>query len=119
MTLHSRRRLCAWLGTLAMCLVVFVPAVSQLVASARTGEPVAVLCSATQTDSVSHHAGDPLSACGYCDLLATHTALPPIPPAVAPVLLLPVAVAAAVLSTRFMPIGAFPSGRPRDPPAFS
>lgn len=119
MTFSARRRLNAWLGMLAMCLVVFVPVVSQLVASARAAEPVAALCSATQTDSDTHHAGNPLSACGYCDLLASHTAPPPIPPAIAPVLLLPVVAATTVLSTRFTPTGAFPSGRPRDPPVFS
>ncbi|QYD68761.1 DUF2946 domain-containing protein [Paraburkholderia edwinii] len=119
MTLHARRRLSAWLGMLAMCLVVFVPVVSQLVASAHVAEPVAVLCSATQVDGGSHHAGDLLSACGYCDLLATHAAPPPIPPTIVPVLLLPVVAATVALSTRFTPLGAFPSGRPRDPPAFS
>ena len=104
---------------LAMCLVVFAPVVSQVVALARANEPVAVLCSATQADSGSHHAGDSLSACGYCDLLATHAAPPPIPTAVVPILLLPAVAAATVLSTRFTPVGAFPSGRPRDPPTFS
>jgi hypothetical protein len=119
MTFHARRRLSAWLGILAMCLVTFVPLVSQLVASAGAAEPVAVLCSATQADNGTHHAGDPLSACGYCDLLATHAAAPPIPPTVAPALLLLIVAATAVLSTRFTPLGAFPSGRPRDPPVFS
>ncbi|EIN03207.1 hypothetical protein WQE_00055 [Paraburkholderia hospita] len=102
-----------------MCLVTFVPVVSQLVASSRAADPVAVLCSATQAENGSHHAGDLLSACGYCDLLATHAAAPPIPPTVAPVLLLLVLVTTAVLSTRFTPLGAFPSGRPRGPPVFS
>jgi hypothetical protein len=119
MTFHARRRFCTWLGTLAMCLIVFAPVVSQLVASVRAGEPVAVLCTTTQTDSAGHHAGEMLSACGYCDLLATHAAPPPIAPSIAPVLLLPVAMAATVLSTRFTPLGAFPSGRPRAPPAIS
>jgi hypothetical protein len=119
MTFHARRRFSAWLGMLALCPVVFVPVVSQLVASAHAAEPVAALCSATQAESGSRHAGDPLSACGYCDLLATHAAPPPVAPAVVPVLLLPAVAAIAVLSTRFTPLGAFPSGRPRDPPAFS
>ncbi|WP_281425785.1 DUF2946 domain-containing protein [Paraburkholderia edwinii] len=104
---------------LAMCLVVFVPVVSQLVASTHAAEPVAALCSATQADSGGHHAGDLLSACGYCDLLATHAAPPPIAPTIVPVLLLPVVATTVALSTRFTPLGAFPSGRPRDPPALS
>ncbi|MDQ7980654.1 DUF2946 domain-containing protein [Paraburkholderia sp. SARCC-3016] len=119
MTFHARRRFSAWLGMLAICLVVFVPVVSQLVASAHASEPLAALCSATQPDAGTHHAGDPLSACGYCDLLATHAAPPPVAPAVEPVLLLPVVAAATVLSTRFTPLGAFASGRPRAPPVFS
>ncbi|MGF6758872.1 DUF2946 domain-containing protein [Paraburkholderia sp. GAS42] len=119
MTFHARRRLSTWLGILAMCLVTFVPVVSQLVASSRAADPIAVLCSATQVDSGRHHAGDLLSACGYCDLLATHAAPPPIPSTVAPVLLLPVVTASAVPSTRFTALGAFPSGRPRGPPVSS
>lgn len=119
MTFHARRRLSTWLGILAMCLVTFVPVVSQLVTSSRAADPVAVLCSATQADSGSHHAGDLLSACGYCDLLATHAAPPPIPPTVAPILLLPVVTASVILTTRFTPLGAFPSGRPRGPPVSS
>jgi Protein of unknown function (DUF2946) len=119
MTLHHRKHLTAWLGLIAMCLIVLVPVVSQLVVSARAEEPVAAICSATQPDGGSHHAGGPLAACGYCDLLATHAVMPLISPVVAPVLPLHVIAAAPVLSTRFTPLGAFPSGRPRDPPVFS
>jgi hypothetical protein len=121
---RTHKRLTAWLGIFAMCLVVFVPLASQLVMAAHANEPNAVLCSAFDT-GVDHsraqaHAinGDSLAACAYCDLLANHVAVPAVPP-VMPVLILLIAVAAApVLSTRFTPLGAFPSGRPRAPPVF-
>lgn len=119
MTLDTRKHFTAWLGILAMCLIVFVPVVSQLVMSVRANEPVATICSATQPDGgsgASQHAADPLAACGYCDLLCTHAAMPSVAPVVAPVLTLLVTVAVPLLSTRFTPLGAFPSGRPRDPP---
>ncbi|MFC7634083.1 DUF2946 domain-containing protein [Paraburkholderia humisilvae] len=98
-----------------MCLVVFVPVVSQLVSSATPCSTMHEMKAGTGT----HHASDALSACGYCDLLATHAALPPIPTVVEPVLLLSVVAATIVLSTRFVLIGPFPSGRPRDPPTIS
>lgn len=110
---------------LAVCLIVLVPVVSQLLVSVRNHEPLAELCSAMpgmpgmQADSSTHHPGDPLAACDYCDLLATHATMPSIPPVLAPVLLMPAIAMVVVLSTRFTPLGAFPSGRPRDPPAFS
>ncbi|MGH8782454.1 DUF2946 domain-containing protein [Paraburkholderia sp.] len=116
MILDTRKHLTAWLGILAMCLIVFVPVISQLVMSARANEPVAAICSATQPDGGSQHAADPLAACGYCDLLCTHAAMPSVAPVVAPVLTLIVLAAVPLLSTRFTPLGAFPSGRPRDPP---
>jgi len=119
MTSHSRRHLYAWLGILAVCLIVLVPVMSQLLVSVRNHEPIAALCTTVQVDTGVHHTDDPLAACGYCDLLATHAAIPSIPPAVIPVLLLPLIFAAIILSTRFTPLGAFPSGRPRDPPVFS
>jgi hypothetical protein len=65
-----------------------------------------------------HH--DPskmLSACGYCDLLADHMVLPSIPPAMPTVTAFVMIATVAMLSTRFTPLGAFPSGRPRGPPA--
>ncbi len=108
----------AWLGLIAMWLVVCVPLVSQLVVAARSHEPTAALCSAVTQVDVSHHdaSADPLSACGYCDLLATHTAMPSVPPVVVQMLVLIVATIVPVLSMRFTPLGAFPSGRPRAPP---
>ncbi|CAB3749030.1 DUF2946 domain-containing protein [Paraburkholderia humisilvae] len=118
MTYRARKRLTAWLGIIAMCLVMLVPLVSQLIVSAYADAPGAVLCSALQPDGGDTHRmnGDPLAACGYCDLLADHVAAPTVPPMM-PVLIVLVAIALApVLSTRFTPLGAFPSGRPRAPP---
>src|ERR1700710_1392406 len=105
MTLHARKRLTAWLGIIAMCLIAFVPLVSQLVVSAHAGEPGAALCSAIQPDGHSAHPmnGDSFAACSYCDLLSDHVAVPAIPP-VLPVLIVLIFVAAAtILSTRFTP----------------
>ncbi|PMS38351.1 DUF2946 domain-containing protein [Trinickia symbiotica] len=120
MTLRRHARLTAWLGLIAMWLIVCVPIVSQLVVASHEGEPVAALCSATESPDVSHHsAPDSLSACGYCDLLATHAAMPALPAVAAPMLTLVVIMTAPVLSVRFTPLGAFPSGRPRDPPLVS
>ncbi|WCM24257.1 DUF2946 domain-containing protein [Paraburkholderia bryophila] len=133
MTLRARNRMTAWLGLVAMCLVVFAPLVSQLLASNRAGEPIAALCSALQprglgelSQSViatpapvqlSHD--DAFGACGYCHLLEHHVAMPTVA-AVEPQASLTLAgTAAPTLSTRFTPLGAFPSGRPRAPPAVS
>lgn len=117
MNFFNRRHLNAWLGIVAMCLVVFVPVVSQLVVLAQRAEPVASLCSVVQAaPALDGHQHIPLSACDYCDLVATHVAMPSVPPVLVAVLLLPVMAAATALSTAFRPPGAFPSGRPRDPP---
>ncbi|MEQ0777820.1 DUF2946 domain-containing protein [Paraburkholderia tropica] len=73
----TRKRLSTWLALLAMWLVVVMPDVSQLVASAHAREPVAELCSGGS--SPDHMAGHPLGSlaqCGYCDLLHVHTPLP-------------------------------------------
>jgi hypothetical protein len=86
--------------------------------SAHADEPGIAICSATQPGGQLVHQinGDSLAACGYCHLLADHVAVPNVPP-VLPVLIVLVAVAAAsVPFTRFTPLGAFPSGRPRAPP---
>lgn len=118
MTYQTRKHLTVWLGLIAMWLVVCAPVISQLAASARAHEPVAALCSAAQTgDTVHRTQADSLAACGYCDLLATHAAMPSVPPAALSMLVLIVIAPAPVLSTRFTPLGAFPSGRPRAPPA--
>jgi len=121
MAARSRTHLSAWLGLVAMWLIVLAPLVSQLIVASHRDDPNAVLCSATQPAVASVHTthSDSLAACGYCDLIAGHTAMP----APTPSLLLLVALVAIVtipaLSARFTPLGAFPSGRPRAPPAFS
>jgi hypothetical protein len=120
MILYNRKYLTAWLGLIAMWLIVFAPMVSQLVASARADEPVAALCSAEQPSTPDHHtAHDSLDACGYCSLLAHHVAAPPLPPVALFAFVVLSSADLPVLNTRFTPLGAFPSGRPRGPPAVS
>ncbi|MGN6652036.1 DUF2946 domain-containing protein [Trinickia sp.] len=122
MALRSRKHLTAWLGLVAMWLIVLAPIVSQLVVAAHRADPSAApLCSAVEPTAGSAHAtpADPLAACGYCDLLADHIAMPAVPPAPLVLVMLLVSVTVPVLSVRFTPLGAFPSGRPRAPPAFS
>ncbi|GLU35062.1 DUF2946 domain-containing protein [Trinickia caryophylli] len=117
----------AWLGLIAMWLIVFVPIASQLVVAAQRSGPSAIAaaeCSAAQLPgpgelghaSVSKPA---LAACGYCDLLCTHAAIAPVAAVTLAYLVLVVIAAAPVLSTHFTPLGAFPSGRPRAPPVVS
>ena len=121
MTFRSRKHLTAWLGLVAMWLIVLAPIVSQLVFAARADDPAVTLCSALHASSDTAHAshGDPLAACSYCDLLADHVAMPTLPPSPMAFALLVAIAAVAVLSTRFTPLGAFPSARPRAPPASS
>jgi hypothetical protein len=121
MTSRSRNHLTAWLGLVAMWLIVLAPIVSQWVAAAHRDDPNPVLCSATQPAADSAHVthADPLAACGYCDLMANHTAIP-APPQSLLLFITVVAIAAIpTLSIRFTPLGAFPSGRPRAPPVLS
>jgi len=88
--------------------------------SPRAHEPVAALCSTTQPAGGAHNASaDPLGACGYCDLLSATPAMPSVPPVALALVVLVTLAAAPVLSTRFTPLGSFPSGRPRAPPAVS
>jgi hypothetical protein len=143
MTSRNRKTMTVWLGLLAMWLIVFAPVISQMVLASRLANPPMPYCSATasSTDSATsapapmsmsmsmqmpmsmpmtpgmHH--DPvkmLSACGYCDLLADHMVLPSIPLTLPAITFLILLASVAVLSTRFTPLGAFPSGRPRGPP---
>src|SRR5260370_36098981 len=116
MTLVARKHTVAWLGLIAIWLVVLAPLVSQLVAWARSHEPIAITCSAVHGEGTAHHASaDPLSACGYCDVFGHHVPAPAVPPAqlVATVVL---ASTQIVAPPPFTPFAAFPSGRPRDPP---
>ncbi|NIF65194.1 23S rRNA (adenine(2030)-N(6))-methyltransferase RlmJ, partial [Burkholderia sp. Cy-647] len=93
---RSRTRFTAWLGLLAMWLIVLAPLVSQLLAAHRADDPtVAAICSTAHAPSQSMAMSmpmpadsamqmdhtDPLAACGYCDLLADHLVLPSLPPA--------------------------------------
>ncbi|MFC5430724.1 DUF2946 domain-containing protein [Paraburkholderia denitrificans] len=127
MKLQHRKHLTAWLGLIAMWLIVFAPVVSQLLVSGVAHERhisvpqhMSADCPMYQHAGAGHDAmADPLSACGYCDLLGAHPAMPSIPPMVLSLLVLAVVAAAPILSTRFTPLGAFPSGRPRAPPAIS
>ncbi|WP_322012114.1 DUF2946 domain-containing protein [Paraburkholderia sp. J12] len=123
MTSRKRALLTAWLGLVAMWLIVLAPLASQLVEAHRAHEPDAMfaLCSASQPDTAATHLShdDAFGACGYCHLLQHQTAMTAIaPPQLAATPLIRVASVAA-LSTRFTPLGAFPSGRPRGPPLVS
>lgn len=115
--------LTTWLGLVAMWLIVLAPLVSQLVAAHRAHEPdtTLALCSAVQPASTAPHLShdDAFGACGYCHLFEHHVAMTPVAapePSATPVLAVDTV---ATLSTRFTPLGAFPSGRPRDPPRVS
>jgi hypothetical protein len=120
MNSRAHRRLTAWLGMIAIWLIVVVPVASQLIVAARNAEPVAALCTATTPSAASQSAhGDGMSACGYCDLLANHAALPTVAPPLLALVMLVTMAALPLLSTRFTPLGAFPSARPRAPPVFS
>jgi hypothetical protein len=133
MTLRSRNHLTAWLGLFAMWLVVVAPLVSQMLMANRAHEPIAALCSALHPSGASNatlvsHAGpeplhlshdDAFGACGYCHLLEHHVAMPAVAAVEPPAALALAGTAPPTLSTRFTPLGAFPSGRPRDPPAVS
>jgi len=102
-----------------MCLIVLAPLVSQLIAAHRAQLPHATLCSAVLSVSSDHpdtqHGS--LAACGYCDLLATHATVPSIPGVSLPLLMLVLVATISAPATRYVPLGAFPSGRPRAPPA--
>ncbi|MBK3838343.1 DUF2946 domain-containing protein [Paraburkholderia aspalathi] len=133
MTPRSHNRMTAWLGLIAMWLVVFAPVVSQMLVSNRANEPFAALCSALQPASqslvnqstqakpapvhLSHD--DAFGACGYCHLLQHHVAMPTVAAVEPPPALALAGTVPPALSTRFTPLGAFPSGRPRGPPAVS
>jgi hypothetical protein len=136
MTLRSRNRMTAWLGLFAMWLVVFAPLVSQTLMSGRAHEPIAALCSALHPSGASDanliaqaapatpepvHLShdDAFGACGYCHLLEHHVAMPTVAAVEPPAALALSGTAPPTLSTRFTPLGAFPSGRPRAPPTVS
>lgn len=121
MTLRLRKHLTAWLGLVAMWLIVVAPLVSQLVVAADRDNSTPSICSATQPAGDAIHAAlsDPLAACGYCDLLADQMAIPTLQRSSLVAVMLVVPARVPVLTIRFTPLGAFPSGRPRAPPVFS
>lgn len=120
----ARRRFSVWLALLAMWLVVVVPVASQLMAAARTATPdtASILCSATAAQepaASSHLHTDRLAACGYCTLLAHQPAMPATPAATLAFVAITVALTDALPTAQHVPAAAFPSGRPRAPPAIS
>ncbi len=116
-----RNRLTAWLGLIAMWMIVFAPMVSHLAVAAQANEPAGMLCSASQPalEHEHHTPADKLGACGYCNLLEHHVVMPVIPPAPIAIALVTATTAVPALSTRFTPLVGFPSGRPRGPPSVS
>jgi hypothetical protein len=121
MKLRNRVHTVAWLGLIAMWLLVFAPLLSQLLVSAQAGTPLGIICSASagpQTGSPHPVSSDSLNACGYCNLLAHHAPLPTVP-ASPPTAQLVLAVALVAPHSTFIPYAVFPSGRPRDPPLVS
>ncbi len=110
-----------------MFLVVFAPLVSQSLAATRAAQAQAIeleLCSVDAHAAPAHpdHAGmhgDLLAACGYCDFLAGHAALPAVPPAALALIVLVLIAMVTMPSLRHIAFGAFPSGRPRAPPILS
>ncbi|SDD03141.1 DUF2946 domain-containing protein [Paraburkholderia lycopersici] len=113
--------LTAWLGLVAMWLIVLAPLVSQLVAAQHLHEPDSTLCSAMQPVQSAPHLShdDAFGACGYCHLLEHHVAMPSIAaPEPAGALVVALDKVAPPVS-RDIPSGAFPSGRPRGPPSLS
>jgi hypothetical protein len=120
MTARTRTFTTAWLGLVAMCLIVLAPLVSQLIDAYRAQQPDAALCSAVLAAPASHHGAqdDSLAACGYCDLLATHATMPAMPGVSLPLLTLVVITTISARAIHYAPPGAFPSGQPRAPPAF-
>jgi hypothetical protein len=136
MTPRNRNRMTAWLGLVAMWLVVFAPLVSQMLLANQEHDPLAALCStlhpsgagnASDVSLVNQGSVEPVhlshddafGACGYCHLLEHHVAMPTVAAVEPPAALALAGTAPPTLSTRFTPLGAFPSGRPRDPPAVS
>ncbi|PVX85605.1 DUF2946 domain-containing protein [Paraburkholderia unamae] len=109
-----------WLALLAMCLFVFAPLISQMNAAARGIEPNAAICSASPFGHAPRlaHTGS-LSACDYCDLLATPAAPPPI--AVPTPGWLPLLTAVVVMPAWpvDLPVIAYFAGYPRAPPSGS
>jgi hypothetical protein len=125
-----RRQLTAWLGLLAIGLLVFAPVVSQVrLAAQHVAAPQDVLCSAVPSGSApagsasasghAHQHDGMLAACGYCGLLADHPAMPPLHIAAFVLFVVAVSVRVPALFTRDVPTGMFSPARPRAPPSLT
>jgi hypothetical protein len=137
----AARRCTAWLGLLAMCLLVLMPLASRSLAMvhgmtmpmamsmAGAAAPASArsmddLCTAGRDDEArpaDHRGrdgsrGDLLAACGYCDFLADHAVMPGVAPAALVLASILVFIVPPVPGSRIAAFGAFPSGRPRAPP---
>ncbi|TAM51497.1 MAG: DUF2946 domain-containing protein [Paraburkholderia sp.] len=137
----SHRRLTAWLGLFAMWLVLSAPIVSQVLAHQQRHAPPHSMShrmmqhrsteqacdempAGAQADGLMGHGhhlekAPATAACGYCDLLATHAALPALAPAALGATVLVTFAAFLAPTERAIPLGAFPSGRAREPPFLS
>lgn len=121
-----RRQLTAWLGLIAMCLVAFAPTASHFARAAHTVTVAVCTIDGEQTIHLApdmggqaDHGARPMDDCGYCDLLHHAPAMPMVPPAPVAALFLLFTIFVLPALTRFTPLGAFASGRPRGPPAVS
>lgn len=102
-----------------MCLVVFAPLISQMTVSRSSADPDAAICSATSPGHGADvsPAGTTLSACGYCNFLATPSAPPPvILPAPGWIPLFIAVVTVPALRVEF-PLLSHLAGYPRAPPS--
>jgi Protein of unknown function (DUF2946) len=119
MTTRSRKPMTAWLGLVAMWLIVFAPVVSQSLASHSACAHEVTIDAAGEEHHAGHHhhaPADHLCACGYCGLLAHHALAPPT----ASPQLLPAArygIAEAFPPSHFVSSLAYPTARPRDSPS--
>jgi hypothetical protein len=119
MGLRIHKHAVAWLGLMAMLLVVLMPLASQLIAAAKADAPLGAICSAVAPHSAGHADSDSppqLDACAYCSFFNHHVSAPAT--FVTPQLFVRVVVAIAPVTTvsAFLLLPAYPSGRPRDPP---
>ncbi|MFJ2991193.1 DUF2946 domain-containing protein [Pandoraea sp. NPDC087047] len=120
-TKRNQKRLAVWLGLVAMWLVVVAPLVSSSLMTQRWDTPHGTLCSAASQfeshDTAEHRQhvahGD---ACCYCHFLEHHAVVLGMPLPGIYLACIVVVLAVTTFALRFIPIGAFPSGRPRAPP---
>ncbi|MFP3801224.1 DUF2946 domain-containing protein [Paraburkholderia sp. SIMBA_027] len=114
-----RKQSGTWLALLAMCLIVFAPLISQFSAAERGQTPSPIVCSASGHAAASqpHDAGD-LSACGYCNLLAT-SAPPPLVMAMTSKFPQLTAILATPARRAVLSWIAYLAGYPRAPPSLS